>query len=85
MALCILTAAWKQSSLNGAMTNGGFIDGLLAVVVDHGLRAESKEEAITVSHRVSRMGKLKCCNCKSAYFLSVINGSLMKAIYRNQM
>ncbi|KAK9697717.1 hypothetical protein RND81_08G055900 [Saponaria officinalis] len=37
----------------------GFINGLLAIIVDHGLRSESKEESETVSHWVSEMG-IRC-------------------------
>ncbi|KAJ7969606.1 tRNA(Ile)-lysidine synthase [Quillaja saponaria] len=60
MALCVLTAWWKTSGLDATSSESdGFIDGLLAVVVDHGLRAESKEEANIVSHRVSGMG-IRC-------------------------
>lgn len=54
MALCVLTAGWKTAGLNAE--NGGLIDGLLAIIVDHGLREESKHEANVVSHRVSEMG-----------------------------
>ncbi|CAL5397019.1 unnamed protein product [Camellia sinensis] len=57
MALCVLAASWKT---NGTNATGGqsssFIDGLLAIIVDHGLRSESKDEANTVSHRVLDMG-----------------------------
>lgn len=56
MALCVLTAHWKTNGLSVARDCDGFIDGLLAIIVDHSLRAESKEEAASVSHRVSRMG-----------------------------
>lgn len=56
MALCFLTATWKTERPRGVGQSGGFIDGLLAIVVDHGLRAESKEEAHIVSRRVSEMG-----------------------------
>lgn len=69
MALCVLTAAWKtaawKTAAGNAVTtdNGGFIDGLLAIIVDHGLRAESKEEAIVVSRRVSKMGMLCDFGC----------------------
>lgn len=55
MALCILTADWKTNGLNTAGESRGFIDGLLAIIVDHGLRAESKDEANIVRHRVSDM------------------------------
>lgn len=56
MALCVLTAAWKTNSLGIAAQKNEFIDGLLAVVVDHGLRAESKDEANLVHRRVTSMG-----------------------------
>lgn len=56
MALCVLTAAWKTNSLGIAAQKNEFVDGLLAVVVDHGLRAESKDEARLVHHRVTSMG-----------------------------
>lgn len=55
MALCVLTAHWKTNGLSVARDCDGFIDGLLAIIVDHSLRAESKEEAAIVSHRVCRM------------------------------
>lgn len=58
MALCVLTAQWKANGLKTTHGSGGFIDGLLAIIVDHGLRAESEEEANTVSRRVSKMGTL---------------------------
>ncbi|KAF7819811.1 tRNA(Ile)-lysidine synthase [Senna tora] len=57
VALCVLTAWWKTAGLNA--DNGGLIDGLLAIIVDHGLRAESKHEANVVHHRVSEMG-IRC-------------------------
>ena len=66
MALCVLTAGWKTAGADAVTPeNGGFIDGLLAIIVDHGLRAESKEEANIVSHRVSKMGvsKFGCFIC----------------------
>ncbi|CAN1772757.1 tRNA(Ile)-lysidine synthase [Linum perenne] len=59
MALCFLTAAWKIDGPNAAGQSCGYIDGLLAIIVDHGLRAESKEEARIVSHRVSKMGTFR--------------------------
>lgn len=65
MALCVLTAGWKTAGVNAVSTeNGGFIDGLLAIIVDHGLRAESKDEANVVRHRVFEMGwsKFSCFN-----------------------
>ncbi|XP_015898263.3 uncharacterized protein LOC107431788 isoform X1 [Ziziphus jujuba] len=59
MALCVLTAHWKTQGLNASYGNGEFIEGLLAIIVDHGLRAESQEEANTVSNRLSKMG-IRC-------------------------
>ncbi|KAM0020791.1 putative tRNA(Ile)-lysidine/2-thiocytidine synthase, rossmann-like alpha/beta/alpha sandwich [Helianthus debilis subsp. tardiflorus] len=57
MALCLLAANWKTNGLNAASrVNSGFVDGLLAVIVDHGLRAESKSEAEMVQNRVLKMG-----------------------------
>lgn len=61
MALCVLSAHWKAQDFSAKCDNGSFIDGLLAIIVDHGLRAESKEEANTVSNRVSKMGTFGCC------------------------
>ncbi|KAI3814543.1 hypothetical protein L1987_14183 [Smallanthus sonchifolius] len=53
MALCILTANWKTYGLNAASrVNNDYVDGLLAIIVDHGLRAESKNEAEIVQHRI---------------------------------
>lgn len=56
MALCVLTAGWKTGGYNGTGESGEFIDGLLAIIVDHGLRRESEEEADIVRRRVSDMG-----------------------------
>lgn len=56
MALCVLTALWKTNGLNMNRDSDGFVNGLLAIIIDHGLRAESKEEANIVSRRVSTMG-----------------------------
>ncbi|CAN4119475.1 unnamed protein product [Withania somnifera] len=64
MALCALTAAWKTNSLGTSSQKNEFVDGLLAVVVDHGLRAESKDEAHLVHRRVTSMGlecEVACC------------------------
>lgn len=75
MALCVLTAGWKTAGANVVTTeNGGLIDGLLAITVDHGLRAESKQEANVVSHRVSEMGSLSkfCCyvgDCRNGIWI----------------
>ncbi|XP_056162006.1 uncharacterized protein LOC115671321 isoform X2 [Syzygium oleosum] len=59
MALCVLAADWKISGLESSGKESGLIDGLLAIIVDHGLRAESGEEANTVRERVSEMG-IRC-------------------------
>ncbi|CAI0628854.1 unnamed protein product [Linum tenue] len=59
MALCLLTAAWKTDGPYAASQSDGYVDGLLAIIVDHRLRAESKEEAHIVSRRVSKMG-IRC-------------------------
>ncbi|GAB2270370.1 hypothetical protein Dimus_005273 [Dionaea muscipula] len=56
MALCVLAADWKASGSGNDRDGGRFLDGLLAIIVDHGLRAESKAEATLVSDRVSNMG-----------------------------
>lgn len=57
MALCLLASSWKTNGDSSAASNAsGLIDGLLAIIVDHGLRVESKEEAFLVSRRVLDMG-----------------------------
>lgn len=58
MALCVLAAMWKRDGYCGIDVNqsNGFVDGLMAVVVDHGLRVESKDEANLVCSRVRNMG-----------------------------
>uniref|UniRef100_A0A0D9VEJ4 tRNA(Ile)-lysidine synthetase n=1 Tax=Leersia perrieri TaxID=77586 RepID=A0A0D9VEJ4_9ORYZ len=56
MALCVLAAAWKKAADGGEGDASGFVDGLLGVVVDHGLRTESAEEARLVRERVRGMG-----------------------------
>lgn len=57
MALCVLASLWKRDgqSISGRSSNE-FIDGILAIVVDHGLRTESKDEANLVRNRVNNMG-----------------------------
>ncbi|KAK3041676.1 hypothetical protein RJ639_001486 [Escallonia herrerae] len=56
MALCVLTADWKTGGFSAATKESGeFVEGLLAIVVDHGLRVESKDEANAVRHRVLNM------------------------------
>ncbi|XP_039071667.1 uncharacterized protein LOC120218835 isoform X2 [Hibiscus syriacus] len=59
MALCVLAANWKSEVQYGIDNSGKFIDGLLAIIVDHGLRPESKDEAKLVGNRVSEMG-IRC-------------------------
>lgn len=57
MALCLLVANWKTHGLNAASrVKSDFVDGLLGIIVDHGLRAESKDEAEIVQSRVLKMG-----------------------------
>lgn len=56
MALCVLTAGWKMDGLTATGKSGTFIDGLLAIVVDHGLRPESRDEAKVVCNRVMQLG-----------------------------
>ncbi|KAF0932950.1 hypothetical protein E2562_013142 [Oryza meyeriana var. granulata] len=60
MALCVLAAAWKKAGEGrkdgGREDDSGFVDGLLGVVVDHGLRPESTDEAQLVRDRVHGMG-----------------------------
>ncbi|KAC9599081.1 hypothetical protein R6Q59_013314 [Mikania micrantha] len=60
MALCLLAANWKTCGLDVASrVDNDFVDGLLAIIVDHGLRVESKNEAEVVQHRVLKMG-IRC-------------------------
>lgn len=56
VALCVLTSQWKKDALIGIDEKDGCVDGLLAIVVDHGLRKESKDEANVVHDRVSKLG-----------------------------
>ena len=77
MALCVLTANWKINGLDVSRDSDGFIDGILAIVVDHSLRAESKEEADMVSHRVSRIGTFEFCRYN---FLVLINKVVFEVI-----
>ncbi|RCV04533.1 hypothetical protein SETIT_1G008700v2 [Setaria italica] len=61
MALCVLATAWKKAAGRKAADEEGFgssafVDGLLGVVVDHGLRPESADEARLVRDRVRGMG-----------------------------
>ncbi|CAL1359545.1 unnamed protein product [Linum trigynum] len=59
MALCFLTAAWKTDA---AGKSDGYVDGLLAIIVDHGLRAESKEEAHIREHLLGIRCEIAECN-----------------------
>lgn len=72
MALCVLTADWKSNALNAAEDSSGFIDGLLAIIVDHGLRTESKEEANIVCNRVTQMGIQPCIHILLALHLPLL-------------
>ncbi|XP_068649340.1 uncharacterized protein [Aristolochia californica] len=59
IGLCILASGWKKDALIENDENSGCIDGLLGIVVDHGLRSESTEEAQHVCDMVFRMG-IRC-------------------------
>ncbi|KAF9614377.1 hypothetical protein IFM89_018276 [Coptis chinensis] len=56
IALCVLAANWKSDACIGTDESNGCIQGLLAIIVDHNLRVESKDEADCVHDRVSKMG-----------------------------
>nr|XP_043606889.1 tRNA(Ile)-lysidine synthase-like [Erigeron canadensis] len=66
MALCLLAADWKTNGLNATSRGkNDVVDGLLAIIVDHGLRAESKDEAEMVQCRVLDMGiRCEIAHCK---------------------
>ena len=70
MALCVLTAGWKTNGISNG-ESGDFVDGLLAIVVDHGLRSESKDEANIVYNRVSQMGIQLCIDILLTLSLSL--------------
>ncbi|KAL8503795.1 hypothetical protein ACS0TY_022497 [Phlomoides rotata] len=59
IALCVLTGGWKTENFDDAIKGSKPVEGLLAIVVDHGLRTESAEEANLVRRRVLDMG-IKC-------------------------
>ncbi|KAL5709608.1 tRNA(Ile)-lysidine synthetase [Ranunculus cassubicifolius] len=65
VALCVLAAGWKSDAQIGKDESNGCIDGLLAIIVDHNLRVESKDEAETVRNRISSIGvncHIACCD-----------------------
>lgn len=65
IALCILASDWKKKGMVGTEESSGCIDGILGVIIDHGLRPESKEEANRVRLWVSKMGircEIRCCD-----------------------
>lgn len=69
MALCVLATAWKKAAGRKAADGEGsvasaFVDGLLGIVVDHGLRSESSDEARLVRDRVRSMGILYTLPCR---------------------
>ncbi|OEL22890.1 hypothetical protein BAE44_0016090 [Dichanthelium oligosanthes] len=77
MALCVLATAWKKAAVRKAAdkessvsstfgsVSSAFVDGLLGVVVDHGLRPESADEARLVRDRVRGMGvECEIARCK---------------------
>lgn len=66
--MCLLAANWKVDGSASSGERRGFIDGILAVIVDHGLRGESEDEANCVATRVSEMGKLLVYHIAAAYF-----------------
>ncbi|PIA42695.1 hypothetical protein AQUCO_02000266v1 [Aquilegia coerulea] len=59
VALCVLAAEWKNEAHIGIDEANGCIDGLLAIIVDHNLRKESRDEANCVRDRISKMG-IRC-------------------------
>lgn len=73
MALCVLATAWKKAAGRKAGDEedpvaSAFVDGLLGVVVDHGLRPESADEARLVRDRVRGMGvECEIANCEWPY------------------
>lgn len=57
MALCVLAADWKKQGLTCSNKDSkDLIDGMLAIIVDHGLRPESQTEAKLVQRRLVNMG-----------------------------
>lgn len=76
MALCVLAAHWKKQGLEKQGLGSGspeLIDGILGIIVDHGLRSESGTEAKLVQRRLVKMGitafLLKFCflECSCSY------------------
>ncbi|KAF5187141.1 tRNA(Ile)-lysidine synthase [Thalictrum thalictroides] len=59
VALCVLAAEWKNEAHIGIDESNGCIHGLLAIIVDHNLRKESRDEANCVRDRISKMG-IRC-------------------------
>ncbi|XP_024979228.1 uncharacterized protein LOC112516426 isoform X2 [Cynara cardunculus var. scolymus] len=61
-----IVADWKSCGLNVASNgNNDMVDGLLAIIVDHGLRSESKDEAEMVQRRVLDIGiRCEIAHCK---------------------
>lgn len=74
MALCVLTAGWKLGGSDTRTESSGFIEGLVAIIVDHRLRAESTEEAILVHDRVNKMGNqlLHVCVLHVVFLVSML-------------
>lgn len=56
----MLTGGWKSENFDGATKGSKSVEGLLAIVVDHGLRTESAEEANLVRRRILDMGNYTC-------------------------
>ncbi|XP_077219695.1 adenine nucleotide alpha hydrolases-like superfamily protein [Tasmannia lanceolata] len=65
IGICVLASGWKMDAQIGKDESSGFIEGLLGIIVDHGLRSESKDEACHVRDAVSKMGirsEIACCD-----------------------
>ena len=90
MALCVLTAGWKTDGANAVgKSDDGFINGVLGIIVDHGLREESNEEAQIVSSRVTEMGILLNSDILLCHEFELVTsielGWLTQTSFRNQM